>query len=113
MLKITTSLFLILSLSCASLGANVDKFAVAATAICDGMQMYEKYKPQLEMIKSLIEQKDYMTALFYSKGLYTEVQTNGDMEQVPELVSLISVLSNLASKVPLKIQKPEPGLRTL
>jgi hypothetical protein len=54
-----------------------------------------------------------MTALFYAKGLYTEAQAKGDLETVPEIISLITVLQNLASKVPLKTEKADPGFKTL
>jgi hypothetical protein len=102
-----------INMSCASLHSNLDKFETAANALCDGISKYEEYKPQLEMIKGLLEKKDYMTALFYAKGLYTEAQAKGDLETVPEIISLITVLQNLASKVPLKTEKADPGFKTL
>ena len=112
-MKKIIAILTVINICCASLAPNLDKFETAANALCDGISKYEIYKPQLEMIKSLVVEKDYMTALFYAKGLYTEAQAKGDLETVPEIISLITVLQNLASKVPLKTEKAEPGFKTL
>ena len=104
---------MILNLGCASVLKNANKFADAATAICDGMSTYEKYDDRVDLIKQLIEKKDYAAALFEAKSLYADAQMNGDMDAVQELTSLVSVLSNIVSKLPLAVQKPPSGHKIL
>lgn len=98
-----------MSCSAGQLSNTESKFAQAATALCEGATLYQKYESQLVMIKDMIQKKDYMAALFYAKALYVDAQSNGDTDMVTDAIPLITTLQQLASKLPLTAPIPNPG----
>lgn len=109
MKRTIASLLIVASLVCCKPN-QLTALESAATVLCTGISAYEKYKDQLDMIQRQVLKKDYLAAAVLSKALYVEVVANGDSQYIPELVSLVSVLSNLASKAPLN--EPDGGLVT-
>lgn len=105
---------LILALACGpSIQNAMDKLATASSLICDSLRLHDEYKDEVQVIKELIEAKDYASALFMVKQLYTVAQENGDTAAVEQLVPLMTTLQQLASKLPLSVQKPEAGHKLL
>jgi len=88
---------LIFVLSCsAGMEQAVSKLHTAADIICDGLDTIDKYDDTVEMIQEQIEKKDYAAALVYARILFNQVQSNGDMDSVPEAQALLTILEKLS-----------------
>lgn len=107
MKRIISSLLIAASLTCCKPN-QLTALESAATVLCTGISAYEKYKDQLDLIQRQVLKKDYLAAVILAKALYVQAVSNGDTQYIPEITSLVSILSNLASKSP--VSEPDGGL---